>query len=364
MPTLVLTPFALLLFLHLSATISGCSHQGLPTNPDGEQSAATSPEDQSETEPEAPEDEAEDIIESEPSDEQTDSDNSESNPDDTSSPDPSTEDNPSQSGTCEGHYLIASAEELSILENCKSITGTLTLNGVVIEHLDLTGLQSIGGSLFIHETDGLADLAGFSGLESIGEHLKITNNIGLISLDGLEKLRTISDELYITGNPDLLEVDALSLVKDVQGRMMHVSSNPSLQSLSGFESLRSVGGTLTIWNNNQLTNLDGLHNLTFIGESDDEERSLDISYNQSLLEVDALTTIEKVYGSLRLVENGDLVSIEGLNGLTRVGEDFVVTNNWMLSTCAAEGLQQQLSANGGIGGETIISGNNAELPCD
>jgi len=269
-----------------------------------------------------------------------------------------------EGGRCEGNYLLSNAEELSLISNCREITGSLTFNGILFETLSLPDLVHIGESLFIHETQGLVNLEGFSGLESVGKHLKITKCAGLESFDGLDNLQTIGDELYIAGNPDLVEIDALRLITEIPGRIMRISSNPKLENIRGFESITQVGGTLKIWDNDILTDLEGLNNLQSLGESSDDYRDLDVSYNPQLINVDALANVATVLGSLILLDNRSLLSIEGLNNISEVGQDLNLSDNTALPTCEAEELLSQIETGSGIGGEITIEGNNDGSDCD
>ena len=269
------------------------------------------------------------------------------------------------SGRCEGNFLLTEASELSLIENCKEITGSLTFNGVAFDGLDLPDLQIIGESLFIHEIRGLTNLEGLSSLVSIGKHFRVTNCFDLTSLDGMENLETVGDELYVTGNPDIINIDALTGIREVPGRMLHVSSNGSLENIEGLRNLTRVGGSIRIWNNPYLESLEGFENLTSIGESADEDyQDLEIRQNTRLREVNALAGIEHIHGHLRIQTNNSLQSIDGLNNLRKIGRSVTFTNNYSLPTCEAEELISNIEAQEGVGGEINIDGNNDNENCD
>jgi hypothetical protein len=270
-----------------------------------------------------------------------------------------------QGARCEGHYLLTQASELSQIQNCREITGSLTFNGVVFDELDLPYLQFIGESLFIHEIQGLTNLQGLSSLVSVGKHFRVTNCFDLTSLDGLEKLEVVGDELYVTGNPSIINIDALRGIQEVPGRTLHVSSNASLENIHGLENLTRVGGSVRIWNNPYLVSLAGLENLTSIGETADSDyQDLDIRRNTRLAELDALAGIESIYGHLRLETNNALHTLDGLSNLVKIGQGVTVTNNYYLPTCEAEDLVARVEALEGIGGEITIDGNNDIHDCD
>lgn len=266
---------------------------------------------------------------------------------------------------CEGHYLLTQASELTQIQNCREITGSLTFNGVVFEELNLPYLQFIGESLFIHEIQGLTNLQGLSSLVSVGKHFRVTNCFDLTSLDGLEKLEVVGDELYVTGNPSIVNIDALRGIQEVPGRTLHVSSNASLESIHGLENITRVGGSVRIWNNPYLVSLAGLENLTSIGETADSDyQDLDIRQNTRLAELDALAGIESIYGHLRLETNNALHTLDGLSNLVKIGQGVTVTNNYYLPTCEVEALVERVEALEGIGGEITIDANNDIHDCD
>jgi hypothetical protein len=88
---------------------------------------------------------------------------------------------------------------------CMNISGDVEISGSSITGLDGLGqVETINGSLDIHDNASLESLAGLAGLQSINGNLSITGNEMLSSLDGLDSISSASIvDLDINGNSNL-----------------------------------------------------------------------------------------------------------------------------------------------------------------
>ncbi len=120
---------------------------------------------------------------------------------------------------------------------------------------------------------------------------------------------------------------------------------PNLESLS---SLTKVGGTLIINDNGTLTDLSGLRNLESIGGY------LQINNNASLVSLEGLNNIESIASFIQLEANESLISLEGLNKLTAISGGLTINNNDALTNVDALALLETV-------GSYLQISNNASL---
>src|SRR4030067_314275 len=131
----------------------------------------------------------------------------------------------------------------------------------------------------------------------------------------------------------------------------------NITNLDSLSELTTIGGTLFIFNNNSLTNVNGLFNLTSVGGF------LHIYNNNALTNIDALSNLTSVGGALFIYNNNALTNIDGLSSLTSVGGDLGITNNIALVEFGFCGLYALLSpVPDGLVGTYTVSGNGGPDP--
>jgi hypothetical protein len=239
-------------------------------------------------------------------------------------------------GTWIGDFNIIDAGSLELLAGFTSVIGDVWIENTPLSSLaGLECLQSIQGGLGIIQNVALATLSGLRGLSFIGGRLRIGDWScydpcipELTSLDGLDNLIEIGGVLEI-GFYDFESV----------------ASNEALTNIDGLSGLESIGGSMRILGNPVLTRLAGLRGITSI------EGSLEINGNSALTSVEGLNNIESIAGRLGIGcafsncggGNG-LTTLDGLRGLTSVGEDLSITYNADLPNCEATGVLDRLVA--------------------
>ncbi len=358
-----------------------------------------------------------------------------------------------------------SLENLDGLENIKSINDKWIYNNEIsitgcdkLENIDaLKSLTGFGGEIYIVNNNSLRDISGLRGLEFIIWHLTIMDNSLLTSLKGLENLRNVNGNLIIERNFALKDISALVHLSSV-GRQLKIMNNPNLEdcctvrplinqriedeqqifisnnkrgcnsefelqsngdcdstitseiystgnlnflsqgeidsfntnitqingnlhignylltdinnlyrlrniesingdlviSKTSLESLnhlniRIIRGSLIILENKNLLNLNGLHSLSRIGQT------LSINGNDVLKSIAELENISSLYASLEIKSNNNLLSLNGLHNLNSIGDNLIISHN--------DGLQkiQSLSKlENVIGGLEIIENQNLE----
>lgn len=299
--------------------------------------------------------------------------------------------------------------------NCTEIEGQVTIDGSDITNLEGLGvLTTIGGDLRIWSFLGsLTSLTGLENLTSIGGYLEISDNTQLTSLTGLDGLTSIGGSLYIgywefdAGNPSLTSIEALSNLTSIGG-ILEIANNPSLTSLVGLDNidadsitelyiynnlslpscdiqsvcdyLASPNGSINIYNNAsgcnypvEVMNDCGITfsclpfgNYYFISQSDIDDfqtnypgciqlkGNVRISGGNSITNLNGLSAIDSIEGSLYILGNYILTYLSGLDGLTCIGEDLVVgqygEQYWNHSLTSLTGLESLNS----IGGSLVI----------
>jgi hypothetical protein len=111
----------------------------------------------------------------------------------------------------------------------------------------------------------------------------------------------------------------------------------SILNLNGLSVLTSIGGSLSIRYNDLLSNLTGLNSLTQIGSF------LSIEYNDSLKNITALSTLTGIGTFIYIQGNAALTSLNGLEGITTI-ERLEIWNNNRLTSLT--GLDNLISING------------------
>ena len=121
----------------------------------------------------------------------------------------------------------------------------------------------------------------------------------------------------------------------------------NINNLNALSQISSVSGSLQILYNPFLTNLAGLHNISTVGWS------LLIAVNESLLDLSGLINLNQVGGGFDFHNNNQILNFEGLNALESIGTDVWISGNERLSCFhGMEGLQS-------IGGHLWINWNDA-----
>jgi hypothetical protein len=203
---------------------------------------------------------------------------------------------------CQGDFTLTSQAEVDAF-TCTEVNGNLTISGSDITNLtSLALLEKISGSLHI---------TGNANLETV-DLPALTTNRGSLSISNNGKLTSIS------GFNNL--VSALSIT---------IGGNPKLGSISGFSSLQYVdiglsGSALIIEQNNALTILQGFEGLQMTP-------NLRIVNNPQLLALDGFPSLTQVIGDFQISNNESLKTINGFNKLSFIsGFPRIILNSALL----------------------------------
>ena len=212
----------------------------------------------------------------------------------------------------------ANLSKLNNLIGLSSVGGYVYVYGnAALSSIDgLSRLESVGsgqsaGSLNISSNAALRNLNGLTKIRSVGSDLYINNNPLITNLDGLTSLTSLGRDLNISDNPALSSLRGPDRLTTV-GRNLVVNQNDALRDLSGLTSLTRVGGDFSIYDNDSLTNVNGLISLNRV------EGDLKIQYNVALNNLDGLANLTTVDGRFWIVSNPALRNVDGLSKLTSV----------------------------------------------
>ena len=169
-------------------------------------------------------------------------------------------------------------------------------------------------------------------------------------LEALELCEYIDGSLYIEGHDWLTDINLPCLTAVVT---LVVRDNDSLANLNGLSSLSLVDSTLWVLENGSLTDLDGLSDLTSVG-------TLSIGRNKALTNLDGLSNLTGNIMGLSIHHNDSLTSLDGLSNVTSVGLALTIMGNDCLSQAEAEAFAAQL----GLEDYALVTSNGSSYPCD
>jgi hypothetical protein len=209
---------------------------------------------------------------------------------------------------------------------------------------DLTGLDNVTtiGQLLIHGADDLVSLQGLQSLEIVDggsfsvadcpslervEHLAALHTVigpsiafgGNESLTRIElpALATVERQLRLDNNPVLSEI-VLGSLEEIGGLIIY--RNPMMTSMAGFEGVRAIQDDLVLTHMDGLVTLDGLQNLTVIGNR------IRLADNPSLVTLAALASAN-IQRSISLQRNHALLTLDGLQGTGPQLDGSISINN-------------------------------------
>ena len=230
--------------------------------------------------------------------------------------------------TVEGDLIIEGPNivDLSPLRIIKSVTGSLYIgnNSLLSSIAGLDGISGTLGNIEIYNNPELTGFIGLEGVTTLTGYLAITNNSLVTSIAGFDGLTSIANEFLISRNAELIDLSGLEKLKSAGDVLINV--NPKLESLNGITLLETAGG-IEIDFNEILTDISALGNVNGVIIND-----ILIQSNPLLTNINALSKITAVSGSVEILENDLLENIEGLENLTSVGEDFNINFNPALTS--------------------------------
>jgi len=219
---------------------------------------------------------------------------------------------------CDG-FQENSIHVLEDLENCEEITGNLEIWETSSANLNpLNSLSKIGGDLLLESNENLSNIYGLSNLNSIGKNLTITRNNNLENIIGLINLRHVGKDISIDGD-SIDSVVGLSNLKKFEGSVSIFST--AVKTLVGLNHLKRIEGRLNISYNNNLSDISALSSLKYI------KGTLDI-YDNKLIDIKSLSSLEYVGDNLGIAYN-NLSSLDGLENISGIKIKYILENQYL-----------------------------------
>jgi subtilisin-like proprotein convertase family protein len=197
--------------------------------------------------------------------------------------------------------------------------------------------SNVPGTLFIGgfngQVPGIFDIDGLTGITSIQGELSIIRVPDLSSIGGLSALTYIGENLSIESAPSLTSLQPLAnLSSPLTGLSIQGTGLTNLDGLEGVPSLdyRPAYG-IYIVGNSSLINLDALSGLTNSGLI----ARLNVSGNASLESFDGLSALQGGVEEFMSIDGGSASNLDGLRGITEVGDYFTLSGTSSLTDCTA-----------------------------
>jgi len=219
-----------------------------------------------------------------------------------------------------------------------NITSFLNINNndLLINLQGLNNIIQLNTELNISSNDLLTSLAGLESITSLA-NLVIIDNPSLNSLTGLESTTSLAN-LVIKDNPSLNSLAGLNNIVNMTGPLISIENNPQLQNLNSLSSnLNSNFSEIRIKNNALLNSISSLNNVNTSGYFG----GIEIEMNPLLNTLEGIysTTSPFIenYGNFRIINNGALSSLSGLDSIYHYGT-VEIQNNINLSECEIWGI--------------------------
>lgn len=215
---------------------------------------------------------------------------------------------------------------IDVCNNCRIYFGDILLN----DQSDIDNFRycKVNGDVIVEEASrgAIVNLNGLASLTTVTGDLVIKNNEILGDLNALSNLSILRRDFIIENNAALADLGNFKLLQATGGSLT-ILNNPSISTIGGFSELSVLSGDLYIHNNQNLTNLNGLGLRRF-----DMFRFCDIKIgkNNSLTNIDGISNVGLVPGSVVIYDNSALQTLDGLSGIFGIQDYLSVTENTAL----------------------------------
>lgn len=180
---------------------------------------------------------------------------------------------------------------------------------------------TLDGGIWLQQQSWLETFS-LPSLERVDGPLLIDRNENLLRVD-MPALQRVRGSMSLGSNPRLVDLSspALESVGDSEPYDWYnpegtsaflIEGNTTLSDLEGLSGLESVNGSLVIQGNPALTDLSGLDGLQYV------TIGMDVSSNTSLNTFDGVSNLHSIYGTLAIYDNDELSDLNGLNALTEL----------------------------------------------
>ncbi|MEA3505763.1 MAG: T9SS type A sorting domain-containing protein [Bacteroidota bacterium] len=201
---------------------------------------------------------------------------------------------------------------------------------------DYPGCTEIAGSVSIHGND-ITNLNGLNNITSIGGRLGVYSTNNLNNLEGLNNLTSLGGPIMLNNNNSLTSISALSNTAfsnaDDYWQFIEITDNNTLINLEGLNNIDTVVDRLIIEDNESLTSLSGLQNLKYVSGY------FQLNQNDALVSLEGLNNLNCIEAIFMINGNDVLTDLEGLNNLTTLMRGFSLqSNNLLISLSGLDNL--------------------------
>ena len=224
------------------------------------------------------------------------------------------------------------------LYTLSNIIGTVFITGILT--IDNSNLSSLSGLENIQ----------FGAIIAIGS-IEIMNNDNLLSLNGLNTNLNLLGSVELDNNPLLSDINTLSNYSNGALKVAHCPSITSLNPLSNLNSCNrlEIEGVNGFTDLSGLENINNLASLTFLNtnltdinqlELENQIIHIRIEGNNGITDLTIFDSIEIIgnsfgAGSLNIIDNDQLVSLNGFENVHTIIDVFNIENNDMLNDYCA-----------------------------
>ncbi|KAI9314628.1 hypothetical protein BX666DRAFT_2020201 [Dichotomocladium elegans] len=261
-----------------------------------------------------------------------------------------------QAAGCAGDLKVASQGDLDALRSCQKYQGTITVERLGVNRIQLAGIETLSGDLIIKDNDALVSL-DLGGLKLVDGTIRLENNkimskFDAKSLTGVRSFEmAVHPALSALAFPSGLEqADRFSVSDTTVTRIdgfkadrvseLVIDNNIYLKSI-GLENMTEVTGSLKVSANSPSLNLDlkgmknvkdaSFRNLAGIALDSLKQVSGDISFISNTFGELALPETTEIAGTLTITSNTQLAKL-GLPKIKRLGGALSLGNNNNLAT--------------------------------
>lgn len=229
---------------------------------------------------------------------------------------------------------------------CTVIEGHVQIGGSVYDLTGLNGVEVFQGDVTVYGSD-LTDLYGLNEQVKIEGWLSFMECLSLVNLNGLQAIDSLPEGISVMESPAFTDLTGLENL--VYAKAIDLSINESLIDITALNMLETVAYDLTFWENDALVSLEGLESLQYVGNW------LYFMHNDNITNLDNLQNLTTVGSNFSIINNDALTDIMGLNSELMLEGNLKIKDNDNLSSCAALSICNYLVMPSG----TITIENNA-----
>ena len=256
-------------------------------------------------------------------------------------------------------------EEISGFTNLESVDDfRITENNALRKLASFDNLRNVSGYFMIRRANQLERITGFNNLLNVGveynpesfkSNFSIQLNDALVEINGFNSLKKVFRNLEIGGSRNLKRIQGFQDLEFIQ-LVIALEGCNLLEEIPTFENLKTIGAGIEI-NQIGIREISGFNNVEVIGDLDTQTGNININSNEKLERITGFQGLKKAEGELSIVENKNLISLEGFSNLNQLRTIRIVANSKLPGLYGLE----NISLISSLGGTAIDVYGNASL---